>query len=236
MATRGEQMGFARLVNDDYIYDPVDDVWTDTSGRKYIKNEFHPHIPIWIDVTTNQWTVDYSGNELSVDWDSYTIPSGMFTPIHAVIKEKLKKLSVSYMNKSSNMLIQFQSTLKKTWNDFSDIPADEMVSIYEALNPSYRSIFRELYKDLACRQLGGARLDLAYEMRSWKARNKVVLLREVREWNPYTPCICWSCKRYHSGNFGTRLARILPGIHRRDRVRDRPSDRKSWTGNGKHLL
>jgi len=88
------------------------------------------------------------------------------------------------MSKMRCMLEHFQTTIIKPCDDFSDISAEEMVDIYQKFLPSYRSFFRALYKELATLRIGGARPDIAHEMRSWKARTKVVLLREVMEWHP----------------------------------------------------
>jgi len=177
-------MGITGFITEEKRYDPVDDIWTNSSGRIYIRNEFNPAIPIWVDISTPQWSVVYAGNTESIDWDSLNIPIGMLKPIHDVVKEKIKRVSPGYMSVVSCMLEQFQTTIIKSCNDFSDLSTTEMLEIFQKLIPSYRSLFRSLYKELATRRIGGARPDIAHEMRSWKSRSEVLLLREVLEWDP----------------------------------------------------
>jgi hypothetical protein len=177
-------VGSSWITNGDKHYDPLADIWLDSQNRPFIKNEFYPEAPIWIDISTPQWNVSFLGRFYTIDWDKFDIPEGMLLPIMEILKNKLKKQSPTYISHINSVFIQFQAIRVKSWKDFGSISTAEMIDIWEALLPGYRSFFRTFYQDMAGKGIGGARPDIAYEMGNWIARSKIVSLRNVREWHP----------------------------------------------------
>jgi len=176
-------MGRSGITNEGKNYDPLADIWVDSQGRHFIKNEFNPNNPIWIDISNPLWSVSYSGNLQRIDWDLFTIPDGILFPIRDVLKEKLKKNCPSYINKTRNMLDHFQIQINVRWQDFADISSDEIMNFWQALNPTYRPFFRSYYQRMVQLGIGGARPDIGYDIGNWVAREKVITLKYVRKWH-----------------------------------------------------
>lgn len=170
-------------LNDEKIYDPIKNVWTDNQGRKFIKNEFNPDSPIWIDISTSRWSVDYLGKVFSIDWNEFDLRPEIVSPINTIVIDKLNKLAPSYISIVKNTLFSFQKASGRYWEDFN-VSTNDFHKMWEKIGTSYRPHIRVFYQDMANRGLGSARPDLAHEIDSWIARSKVKVLPLVRQWDP----------------------------------------------------
>ncbi|MDA8428097.1 MAG: hypothetical protein M0T70_02470 [Geobacteraceae bacterium] len=164
-------------------YDPVTDVWVSKQGFPHIKNEFIPEHTEWIDITLPWWTVVYNGNLLSIDWTVLDHKPGFQKAFQAVAKEKLKKSSLAYIADINLMLTYVAPLLKDEWQDFADVSTSDVLRIWEELKGSYKIVLREFYRQMVDMGIGGAKSDVAYELKSWKARNDTVVLRDVLSWH-----------------------------------------------------
>lgn len=164
-------------------YDPLANVWRDELGREYIKNEFHPERPLWLDISGVRWELSHQGVRFYLDWSAIRLPQGMIAPLKEVLIEKMRQKSPGYLRSIKNTLEAFQEASMLGWQDFGDITTEDMSHVWEQMEPGYRVLFREMYRSMATLGIGGARMDLAAELKTWKARDEVRLLKAVMRWD-----------------------------------------------------
>lgn len=157
-------------------------------GRRFVRCEFDPDNPIWIDVSSNVWTATYKGSLRQIDWDSIGLPSPLVHDLQRITQLRLEKKSPSYLTQLQTALRNFAAGLDEHGgelkNGFSGLDAPSLLLIWESMDSHPRSLFRSLYRECADRGVAGADYSLAREIKTWKARNEVVHLREVVYWNP----------------------------------------------------
>jgi integrase len=175
-------MGRIAMKND-YTYNAELDVWIDAQGIHYIKNEFNPEKPLWLDISATRWSLSYTGLERYIDWSKLELSAGILLPIKKALQHKIKKASPDYLSMTRSALNNFKELCKPEWNSFSDISTTDMMVVWEGLNQRYRLYFRELYKTMVELRVGGAKRDLALEMSKWKAREETLLLKDVLQWH-----------------------------------------------------
>lgn len=171
------------IIESTMIYDPDHDVWKDEKGRNYIKNEFKPWDPVFIDITRPDWRFSYRGQYWVIDWKRIKYKPGFYQCFQSIAKSKLKKNSFAYANYTEYMLRCLAPLLKDSWYDFSDLSVIDLVDIWKKINSYARSALREYYTQMALSNIGGARCDIAIEMKSWKARSELTFLRDVLQWH-----------------------------------------------------
>ena len=164
-------------------YNPEDDTWTDDCGRTYIKNMFKPDTPQWIDTSTSSWSVSYGGFYHTIDWDVLKQRPLLLEAFKKVATTKLKASSSSYIAKIKHLLNSLVPSLHDDWKDFGDIPTNELQIIWVELNNSNKITLREFYQQMAMLGIGGARSDVAIEIKHWKARDNVQNMKDVLQWH-----------------------------------------------------
>lgn len=156
-------------------------------GRRFIKCEFDPDGPVWIDISNNLWGCVYSGLEHSLDWDAVQLPLFMRNVLKNLIANRLKKNSPFYLSKLRiffRNLTNFAFTHEITFlNGFEGVSASQLLILWNGLNASDRSLLRSIYSELADSKLCGADFFVAKEMSDWKSRKGTSTLREVRDWD-----------------------------------------------------
>lgn len=167
----------------DLIYNPVSDDWSDDSGKTYIKNEFNPEYPQWLDISTSYWCLSYNGRAHYIDWDSIDLPVGLLLPLMEVTKEKLKRCAPDHLGMTRSWLTSFVKLADPLWTDFGDISSADMADVWQGLVPQYRLHLRGTYRTMADLGIGGAKPYIAAELRQWKARHQVQVLRDVLRWD-----------------------------------------------------
>lgn len=170
-------------MNGNLTYSPDSDLWKDDFGNLFIKNEFVPEKPLWIDITSTVWNVSYGGVNNTVDWELLEKFPQFLAAFQEVACSKLKINSASYLGKIKQLVAALVPLLDRTWNDFSDISATELADIWEQLNPSCKIMLREFYTQMATLRIGGAKPDIAIEIKHWLARNNTQSLRDVLQWH-----------------------------------------------------
>jgi hypothetical protein len=154
-------------------------------GQQFVRCEFIPDEPIWIDVNKDCWSAVYAGARHKLDWANLRLPPAIVVPLKIIVRERLRTRAPSHLAHLHSGLADFKEAtsgvdLKR---GFEPLSTSIWLKIWTKMNPHSRSTLRELYSDLALRQLGGSRYSISREMQSWKARENVVHLRRVLEWD-----------------------------------------------------
>jgi integrase len=166
-----------------------DGTFIDAQGKRFVISQFDPDNPVPIAISGSVWSAIYKGQSITVDWDRLgDIPEELRNLFMNSCRLELKRHATNYMAKFFLMAMNFldasqESQLQK-FKDFSQLGTSDILKIWGILNSSDRIFFRSFYSELARKKIGGASLNLAREMKTWKARNKVVLLRYVVYWSP----------------------------------------------------
>ncbi len=42
-------------------------LWESADDRRFVRCEFNPDVPVWIDVSGSSWSVSYAGTEYTLD-------------------------------------------------------------------------------------------------------------------------------------------------------------------------
>lgn len=164
-------------------YDAKLDTWFDNQGKQFIKNEFNPNSITWIEISNDQWSAYYSGRLVSIDWKEFKLTRSFLNPFKKVLKNKLKKRSIAYMRSAKRTIILIANKLGHNHHSIGDLNIKELSDLWSSLSPTYRVALREFYSQMVKLKLGDAKLNIALELKTWKARSNVKLLRDVLEWN-----------------------------------------------------
>ncbi len=167
----------------DKFYNPETGLWHDEIGSIFIKNEFNPEIPIWLDISREVWSVNYLGNNCSIDWNEIALTNKFLEPFKEILKKKLRKNSVRYIDKVRCMLKALGRILEKNITSIEHLDINGWSNLWGKINSSDRIFLREFFIEMAKQNLGGINKNIAIELKSWKARSDVKLLRNVLSWN-----------------------------------------------------
>ena len=159
------------------------------NGQKFIKCEFNPNEPIWIDVTGETWEATYAGRLNKICWGKIIVSSTVKREIKQILCGRLKTRSPYYLNKVEIALLNlFKSCSLINVNlkeGFSDISQEQWLSIWALLDSQTRSTVRSLYTELAEKSVLGADFSIASEMDGWKARSDTEVLSGVLNWDAH---------------------------------------------------
>ena len=171
------------IIEDDKTYDSKNDVWVDKFNNIYIKNQFDPNLTVFINISEQRWVYSRSGTGY-IDWDELQLAKEIKASFKIAIRKKLKTVSFSYLSCCRLMLAELGSILKPDCVGLSDLKMNEINIIWSNMTPHYASLFRELYRNLANKNIGGASQSIASKLKGMKARNEVRMLRDVLNWHP----------------------------------------------------
>lgn len=156
-------------------------------GRRFVRCEFNPDEPVWIDVSGASWRAVYAGQMQGLDWAEIDLPDAVMTPLQQVLHARLKKSAPGYLGQlhvALNWLGAVAASNGVTFQaGFGAVSASKWRAIWGSMNPHSRSLIRSLYQELAEKGLAGADYSLAKEMGRWKARHDTQTLRNVMEWD-----------------------------------------------------
>lgn len=164
-------------------YLPELDVFLGDDENYYVKNEFDPENPIFINVTGDVWSANYKGEAYSINWSEINLDENVIQEFKYLAKEKLKKNALKYMVNFKHTLIKVSEVTSNTWTSFSDLSMEDFLKIWEHLIPHYRSYFREWYIYFAENNILGADIRMAREIETWKARKEHLHLKDVLYWD-----------------------------------------------------
>ena len=156
-------------------------------GRRFVRCEFDPEEPVWVDVTGSCWRAAYAGQLHELDWAEIGLPTTLASSLKHVMCKRLKDHAPSYLSRIHVVLTNWRWAAVAAKVDLSkglgSISASSWLRMWGHLNPGDRSFVRHLYTELAEKRLAGADYSLAKEMGRWKARNDTQTLRQVMEWD-----------------------------------------------------
>lgn len=163
-------------------------LFEDDAGRWFVRCDFNPEAPVWIDVSQDEWVAQYAGTKYKLSWSKLDLPDKLALPLRQVIQERLKSRSPSYLAQVNSGLKDFIAAAKgiDLSEGFSHVSSSAWLKIWGGMKRGGRTVIRSLYIHLTNRHLAGADHSIAIEMKRWRARNNTVTLSNVREWNVVT--------------------------------------------------
>lgn len=155
-------------------------------GKKFVKCEFNPNAPVYIDITSNCWFAQYAGSLFKLDWATLALPEEIAIPVKSVAIEKLSTHAPRYLGHLETALKSLKKAASRAdlTKGLGAISTTTWMRIWAKMTARDWSTIRSIYSDLADKNLGGASQATSTEMKSWKARAKIVHLRHVLEWDP----------------------------------------------------
>ena len=76
-------------------------------GRVFVRCEFNPEDPVWIDVSSDSWSATYSGNQHICDWSKIDASPKLISSLQDVLKDRLRTNSPSYLSRCEISLRKF---------------------------------------------------------------------------------------------------------------------------------
>jgi hypothetical protein len=157
-------------------------------GRTFVRCEYTPDAPVWIDVTGSVWTAIYLGGLHTLDWNRVDVPKSIIFTLKSVINGRMKTRDPSYFPKVANALNSFFKIAKEEQLDltegFSGLNISSFLRIWDGMVSSSRSFLRDIYVECADKKIAGADYAIAREIKTWNARTDIVQLRDVIQWHP----------------------------------------------------
>lgn len=156
-------------------------------GQRFVRCEFNPEKPVWINVTGKSWSAVYAGRQYELNWATINLPDSVSVPLQLVVLARLNRNAPPYLNQVKTALNRLVKAAKSAnvhfQNGFFEINASAWLTIWRHMNSHSRSLIRSLYEELAEKGLAGASFTLSQEMNQWKAKNDTQTLRNVLEWD-----------------------------------------------------
>lgn len=168
------------------IYNHETDQWSDTEGNLFIKNEFDPYEPCFIEQTEYVWRAVWKGAVHLIDWAETSLPTDTIFPIKHFTDARLKssEVAATYISVIKGLLLRLDRCWPSKCSKFSDLGLDEFSVIWDGLTSHNRSTFRQLYILIAESNKFDVDNNIAVKIKKWKARSNVKTLKYVIEWNP----------------------------------------------------
>lgn len=156
-------------------------------GRRFVRCEFNPEEPVWIDVTGSTWSATYAGGTSILDWKRLAFPAPIAAALQRAVLGRLKSRSPSYLTAVDNdltcLLKAASSKSICLQGGFSGVSAAAWLGVWGLMHAHARSLFRSLYAELAGNGEAGANFAIARQMNQWKAKEDTQTLRRVMEWD-----------------------------------------------------
>lgn len=160
-------------------------IWRDAHGERYILNSFKGDESTQIHLGTSVWSTMYAGTRYAIDWNIYSLPASILDPFRDVLKARMHHQAPKVIQSAKQLL----DSIDKAYTDFDLSPnllfdVEDMATVWETLTDHAKSTFRAFFQDLV--QSNDPRVDpsISLMMKDWKARNNMMGLRAVLEWNP----------------------------------------------------
>lgn len=162
-------------------------IWRDQDGEAYILNSFKGDESNKVHLGPRVWSCLYDGARYRIDWSTYTMPSNLLDPIRDTLKSRLFTKAPKVISSASNILNSIEKAYQRgfiTKNLYFNV--EEMSTVWNLLSSTSKSDFRSFFKELSQNEDPRVDPNISFMMKSWKARNNVLGLRSVLEWNPKT--------------------------------------------------
>ena len=168
-----------------YEYDANNDLYIDTDGQQYVKNEFDPNIPLFINITNDLWEGTRCGQVHFLNWKEFAnFHPNVLDAVKIILKLRLKRCSPSYLRSLRLALTALNSTKEiKKCSTWGDLTITDWLTIWGEINGHAKSTLRSIYRTLATKGMGGAKLTISHELSRWSVKKNYVPLKVVRAWD-----------------------------------------------------
>lgn len=166
------------------IYDATSGFWLD--GRlRYIKNEYNPARPVYIEVMPDRWTGIWNSQVYTLHWPQ-NLNQSLREAISKLWRYELQSHCISILSKYGSVLraISTNGDRITTIGDMLDI--EKVRLIWDRMKQGDRSFLRVLVKNMYVAHGELANEPVGIIIDSWKARRPTPLLKSALEWNPTT--------------------------------------------------
>lgn len=162
-------------------------VFEHEDGRRFVRCEFDPNSPVWVDVTGDLWSATYAGQRHQLDWRRLELGPDLQEPLRQVVMQRLRTRAPTYLRQTQTALEKLCKAAVRAHidinNGFNGINSQQWLVLWNNLDSYSRSLIRSLYHELAEACQAGADFSIANELATWKARDDVQTLRWVTEWD-----------------------------------------------------
>lgn len=160
-------------------------LWRDKNGEAYILNNFKGDEHTKIHLGEKIWATHYDGKNLRIDWSSFHLPDVLANPIKDALKNRLYTYSPTVIDQANSVLKEIKKAFdKKLVSENLYLNAEEFTNLWSAMRSGVRTSLRCFYMDLAENKDPRVDQNISFMMKSWKARNNMLGLRSVLEWDP----------------------------------------------------
>lgn len=166
------------------IFDENSGFWL-RGELRYIKNEYNPGHPVYIEVLRDRWTGSWNNQQYTLLWPK-NLDHSLREAIAKFWKCELQRHAVSILSKYGRVLrtIADDGGCKATIEGLQN--PEKLRLIWDRMTQDNRSIFRALVKNLYENHAELASEPIGIIIDSWKARRPPLLLNSILEWNPTT--------------------------------------------------
>jgi hypothetical protein len=160
-------------------------LWRDANGEAYILNNFKGDESTHIHLGTEVWSALYNGVHCRIEWNKYTLPPSIVKPIQDILKVRLHQYAPNVILQAGYLLTGLQKIYdKKIITNKLFLSAEEMADAWAELNNHMRSDLRAFFLDLVLAKDTRVDPNIGFMMKNWKARDNMLGLRSVLEWDP----------------------------------------------------
>ncbi len=169
------------------ILDPSTGLWMRGDGAKYLRNEFDPDNPVWIDVTSDVWTYSFGGAGRRLDWSKGALPTSLVVDLQVLALDYLRTRAPTWSLNLQRLLPALAKNAAAHGIDLASglgaISVKEWVLIWQGLNFESRTMVRAFYRAMSDLSMQGARNEIALELEDWVAWPQPAGMRDVLGWH-----------------------------------------------------
>lgn len=160
--------------------------WVDDLGTKFIKNEYDPTIPSYIEITAHQWLGRQHRSKYVLYWPE-SLDESVRANLEFILKEKMRRQASSSLTKIGRILRKIDEAGQRTGSpltveDLLDV--ETIWRIWDIINSNDRPWLRSLIRDLSDAVDPGSTHTIALIMDGWRAGRALNWGKAVVEWNP----------------------------------------------------
>lgn len=165
-------------------YDEASGFWID-GGCRYIKNEFDPGKPVYIEILRNRWTGIWNHQSYFLYWPS-EIDQSLREVISGFWKCELRYHAISILPKYGSVLRSICEVGGRSTKIEDLLDSERLKPIWDGTKEHNRSFLRVLVKELHQRHAQPEIRPIELIIDGWKARKPQPLLSSILEWSPNT--------------------------------------------------
>lgn len=168
-------------------FEPSSGLWLNSDGRKFIRNEFNPDHPVWIDVSTDVWTYSFGGSAGRMDWLEPKLPRKLIVDFQFLARESLRTKAPTWTQNLRRAITALGSLSRARNIDLTrglgGVTIAQWALIWDDASFEVRTMLRFFYREMAVASMQGARHEIALELDDWIAWPQPEGMRDVLTWN-----------------------------------------------------